>query len=101
MFDDNLNPGDVYTDPAFVSTSTSQTVAEQKFEGCYLLKIINVPGDDPRWRDISSLTGNSKEAEVLCLPNASFRVVSRGEGAKQGAGVPGNREIITLEPVIN
>lgn len=90
LFDDNLNPGDVYTDPAFVSTSTSQDVAKQKFEGSYLLKIINVPEDDPRWRDISSLTGNPKEAEVLCLPNASFRVISRGEGAKRGAGKPGS-----------
>lgn len=100
LFDENLKPGDVYTDPAFVSTSTSQAVAEQRFSGCYLLKIINIPEDDPRLRDISSLTGNSKEAEVLGLPNMSFRVVSRGEGAKQGAGTVDNPEIITLEPYI-
>ncbi|VTU28212.1 hypothetical protein H6CHR_02942 [Variovorax sp. PBL-H6] len=104
MFDENLKPGDVFTDPAFVSTSTSQAVAERKFEGRYLLKIINVPGDVPRWRDISSFTGNSAEAEVLGLPNTTFKVVSREVSARQvpcgDNGQMIDQEIITLEPII-
>lgn len=109
LFDENLKPGDVYTDPAFVSTTTLEDVADRKegaeekgkgkFAGCYLLKIINVPGNDPRWRDIHTLTGNPTEAEILGLPNMGFKVVSRGGGAGQGAGVVGTPEIITLEPI--
>jgi hypothetical protein len=101
LFDDKLTPGDVYEDPAFVSTSTTEEVARRKFSGTFLLKVANVPENDPRWRDIASLTGNSKEAEVLCLPNAKFRVLSRGGGAKRGAGTIDNPEIITLEPIID
>jgi hypothetical protein len=105
LFDENLKPGDVYTDPTFVSTSKLTAVAEQKFTGRFLMKFINIPDDDPRWRDISSLTGNSTEAEVLCLPSATFRVVSREQSAKQVAvEVAGevrmvHQEILTLEPV--
>ena len=105
LFDDNLKPGDVYTDPAFVSTSKLTAVAEQKFTGRFLMKFINIPVDDPRWRDISSLTDNSKESEVLCLPDTSFRVVSREKSAKEvmvevaGKVEMVNQEIVTLEPI--
>ncbi|VTU33067.1 ADP-ribosyltransferase exoenzyme [Variovorax sp. PBS-H4] len=99
FFNADLEAGDVYTDPAFVSTSTSRDVAEQKFQGCFVLKFINIPEGDPSWRDISTLTGNPKEAEVLCLPGRTFRVFSRGEGANAGEGTINNPEIITLEPV--
>lgn len=101
LFDEKLKPGDVYTDPAFVSTSKSTDVAQQKFQGRFLLKFINIPVDDPRWRDISSLTGNATESEVLCLPNTSFRVVSRGKGAEkvEVGGEMVDQEIITLEPI--
>lgn len=100
FFDEDLNPGDEFKDPAFFSTSTSRRVAEIKFTGCYLLKIINIPANDPRVRDVSKLTGNQTEAEALFLPDSNFRVVSRGEGAPRGAGTVDNPEIITLEPII-
>ncbi|MGK6306739.1 hypothetical protein [Variovorax sp. DT-64] len=105
LFDDSLKPGDVYTDPAFVSTSKLTKVAEQKFTGRFLLKFIDIPVDDPRWRDISTLTDNLSESEVLCLPNTSFRVISREKTSKQVAVEVGgkvemvNQEFITLEPI--
>ena len=97
LIDENLKVGDVYEDPAFISTSTDINVANQKFCGRYLLKFINVPEDDQRLRDVSALTGNSKEAEVLGLPGMSYRVVTRGEGAGVGQGTAENPEIVTLE----
>lgn len=105
LFDENLKPDYVYTDPAFVSTSKSSAVVAQRFPCRFLLKFINIPKDDPRWRDISSFTANSNESEVLCLPNTSFRVISRETSSDQVAvEVAGevemvNQEIITLEPI--
>lgn len=46
LFDENLKPGDVYTDPAFVSTSKLKEVTEVRFPGRYLLKFVNIPDDD-------------------------------------------------------
>ena len=99
LIDKNLQVGAVCKDPAFISTTTDLDVAKKKFSGKYLLKFINVPEDDERLRDVSTLTGNSKEAEVLGLPSMSYRVVSRGEEEGVGVeqGTPENPEIITLE----
>ncbi len=105
LFKEDLKPGDVFTDPAFVSTSKSKKVTEVKFPGRFVLKFINIPDGDPRWRDVSSLTGNSSESEVLCLPNTSFRVISReNTGEQVEVEVAGkmeivNQEVLTLEPI--
>ena len=63
----------VYVDPAFVSTTTKKEVAEQKFEGRYLLQF-DLSNGDANCRSVSSLTGNGGEAEVLFLPGTRFKV---------------------------
>ncbi|GAA4339485.1 hypothetical protein GCM10023165_18880 [Variovorax defluvii] len=94
LFRDELAVGETYLDPAFVSSSTSSDVATQRFNGRFLL-IFEVPEKDPRFRDVSPLTGNSKEEEVLGLPNIRFEVVARGEGA----GTREDPEIVRLSPI--
>lgn len=101
LFDENLQAGDVYREPAFVSTTTLKDVAaDQKFQGRYLMKIINIPADE-RWRNISCFTGNPGESEVLGLPNTTFRVVSRENTGNQLDldGETVYQEIVTIEPI--
>lgn len=78
-----------YQDPAFVSTSMIKNVVQEKFPGGFLLMFKASPTSP--CRDISTLTGNPLEAEVLFLPGTTFRILSRNEAADSTIE-------ITLEP---
>jgi hypothetical protein len=90
FFDHGL-PGDVYEDPAFVSTSLEEEIAKGKFEGSYLLKFD--ASSEAACRNISALTGNPTEAEVLFLPNTQFRIESLVPGAE------GEPTVVRLRPL--
>lgn len=100
VFDHQLD--EVYTDPAFVSTSTKEEIGRNFSDGKFLLK---VELDNPSMasgRDVSVLLGkaNVKEAEVLFPPGTTFKVTGMlTEQLKDDkGGNAGTLTVVTVKP---
>jgi hypothetical protein len=84
--------GGSYMDPAFVSTTLHEHIARERFSGKFLLEI-DVSGG-AACRDVSALTGNANESEVLFLPGTRFKLLDR-RSVENGDGI---REIVAIKP---
>jgi hypothetical protein len=70
---DGYKPGEVVSEPAFMSTSTNPAVAQSPtFAGNVEFRILSTTG-----RDISSLSLFPGEQEILFPPGAKFYVLSK------------------------
>lgn len=99
----NHNLDDVYTDPAFVSTSMKEDIGRNFSDGMFLLKIQLDNPSMARGRDVAVLLGkaNVKEAEVLFPPGTKFKVTGmRTEQLKDDKGVDTGKQltVFTVKP---
>lgn len=78
---DKYVPGAVVSDPAFMSSSSSQRVAFSGMAGAAAVHRFTIK--QKSGKEVSALTHHVNESEILFLPGTPFRVVSRsGPDAK-------------------
>lgn len=94
--DFNLNPGDVFHDRAFVSTSSGERIGRKKGrKGGTLFRITAPPGT--QMLDVAAVGGDDYEDEFILPPGSQFRVagVERPDDP-QGPGVIYDLEVINV-----